>query len=375
MANPLQNKRSTELDALRGIAALSVVLFHFTFGYDNGYAALSPDKFYFRYGYLGVNLFFIISGFVIFMTLEKTTSTRGFAMSRFSRLYPAYWTGVLLTASITTLFAPPLRDNAYTLKELLANFSMLQSFFKIRNVDSVYWTLSVELVFYFWMWLLFRIRKLAYTEWFCLAWLLAVVCLETFNIPFRKYLNIILIQKYAPLFIAGILFYRLKKNGGAWWMHLLILCSLLAACYDLEYPVKSYLEPVARPHIVPYVVIVCLYAAFYLFVNNKLAFLAVKPLLFLGNISYCLYLVHQNIGYIIIYWLKQVLDKQVFYVPVTVLLVTILAWAVHMLVEKPVMNRVRAYNKKKEAKLFAPAPGQTTLIVKKGNPTGMMEKS
>ena len=86
-----------ELDALRGIAAFSVVLFHYTARYDSIYGHSNRLLFKFNYGHLGVNLFFIISGFVIFMTLDRTKSVIDFVVARFSRLYPAYWTALALT--------------------------------------------------------------------------------------------------------------------------------------------------------------------------------------------------------------------------------------------------------------------------------------
>ena len=61
----MREDRLLELDALRGIAAMMVVLFHLTMN-------TAIEKFGFRYGVTGVDLFFIISGFVIFLTLNKS---------------------------------------------------------------------------------------------------------------------------------------------------------------------------------------------------------------------------------------------------------------------------------------------------------------
>lgn len=61
MNNTIQSNRYTELDALRGIAALMVVFFHFTMDRPQGQMG-------FKLGVTGVDLFFIISGFVIFMS-------------------------------------------------------------------------------------------------------------------------------------------------------------------------------------------------------------------------------------------------------------------------------------------------------------------
>src|SRR2546430_2652712 len=94
--------RFAELDLLRGVAALWVVLFHYTTQYSRLYV---PDRrdllgFEFPDGTLGVYLFFMISGFVIFMTLHRSERPLDFVVSRFARLYPAYWAGIVLTATM-----------------------------------------------------------------------------------------------------------------------------------------------------------------------------------------------------------------------------------------------------------------------------------
>lgn len=106
---PRQNSdtsRLAEVDALRGIAAMSVVLFHYTTRFTELFAPPYSPTISFQNGHYGVNLFFIISGFVIFMTLERTSKPMDFVISRFSRLFPAYWFAIFLTYSITQIDRP-----------------------------------------------------------------------------------------------------------------------------------------------------------------------------------------------------------------------------------------------------------------------------
>jgi peptidoglycan/LPS O-acetylase OafA/YrhL len=86
----ITSNRLQELDALRGIAVILVVFMHITIENDQA-------KDIFELGVTGVDLFFVISGFVILLTLEKTKSWQDFVISRFSRLYPAYWVSVTTT--------------------------------------------------------------------------------------------------------------------------------------------------------------------------------------------------------------------------------------------------------------------------------------
>src|SRR5881394_93905 len=96
----MTSNRLYEVDLLRFFAAMSVLLFHYCF---RGYAAdgmsvmpyptLAPVA---KYGYLGVDLFFMISGFVILMSVSSG-SLRDFFVSRVVRLYPAFWVCCTIT--------------------------------------------------------------------------------------------------------------------------------------------------------------------------------------------------------------------------------------------------------------------------------------
>jgi len=146
MQNIDSRNRLIELDALRGIAALSVVVFHYTTHYAKLYGHTAPWPFDFSIGRYGVDLFFMISGYVIFLTLDKTRTPQEFIVSRFSRLYPVYWIAVLLTYSITSAFSLPRYQISLT--DAVINLSMVQELATVPHVDNVYWTLHRELGFY-----------------------------------------------------------------------------------------------------------------------------------------------------------------------------------------------------------------------------------
>jgi peptidoglycan/LPS O-acetylase OafA/YrhL len=102
-----------ELNALRGFAAFAVMLFHYTSRYGQlyGYNDLLP--FHMSWGQYGVQLFFLISGFVIFMTLGRTRQPINFVVGRFSRLYPTYWAGVIATFTIVAVMGLPGRETSF----------------------------------------------------------------------------------------------------------------------------------------------------------------------------------------------------------------------------------------------------------------------
>jgi peptidoglycan/LPS O-acetylase OafA/YrhL len=119
--------RLHEIDLLRFGAALSVVAYHYLFSaYGGGHSPLAfPAAGQIaRYGYLGVDLFFVISGFVVLMTAWDRPP-RSFIVSRVVRLYPAYWIAV----SATTLVSIVAGDERYhvTAAQYLANLTMLNA--------------------------------------------------------------------------------------------------------------------------------------------------------------------------------------------------------------------------------------------------------
>lgn len=141
--------RIHQIYLFRFIAALSVLLQHYFFIYYNGYNSnkleFGQNAQVFKYGYLGVHLFFIISGFVITLSIGHKSIVK-FMISRISRLYPIYWISVTLTFVIIILFGAP--NWSADLRQFFLNLSMFQNYLGVKNIDGVYWTLFVEMKFY-----------------------------------------------------------------------------------------------------------------------------------------------------------------------------------------------------------------------------------
>ena len=141
--NAITQNRYKELDALRGLAALLVVFFHFTLG-RNQYNS------FFKLGATGVDLFFIISGFVIFMSLQKVSRSADFLINRASRLYPTYWAAVTFTFISLTAYSllKGGGDLGSKLMQYVGNLTMFQFYLGITDIDGPYWTLIIEMIFY-----------------------------------------------------------------------------------------------------------------------------------------------------------------------------------------------------------------------------------
>lgn len=337
------NNRFEPLDALRGIAALSVVLFHYTAKYREFFGHTFSEKLDFKYGFYGVPLFFIISGFVIFMTVNKVKSTPEFIYRRFIRLYPTFWICMIVTFLGVNYWGllPKLFTNW---KDALFNLMMfyrnLQMFTDIKDVDGAYWSLLPELRFYFLIVLVLFFKQIKNIKWVGLVWLVLIV-IENYFYHIRI-LGIFIDLQYGGFFMAGILFYKIAvDNENTFWNHLFIGGTLILNCL-----LYNKWENEGALVFVPLV-----YLVFYLFTFGHLNWLKSKVLLFLGSISYPLYLIHQNLGYTMI---KQfeLYGFTGFYVVVIVALVFIgVATIITYFLEQPLLkmlrNKVVFYPKKK----------------------------
>ena len=287
-------ERLLEIDALRGLAAIAVVLYHYTFRYHQIFDG-TPATFLFEYGYLGVEIFFGISGFVILMTLEKSKTVTDFIISRLSRLYPAYWTALILTFGASVIW--PLSGRTVSLPEALVNLTMWQEVVGFRHVDGVYWSLQVELIFYTLMIFLFVVGWLPRAIFAMIIWMVISMASKLlsvilgYSVPYR--MEQLLLLPYCGFFSIGAVSYVAFRARKLSW-EALFSFALAVVVSGLWRGIEG--------------AVVATFASFLfsLIVLRKSSILRAKILVGLGAISYPLYLVHQNIGYTIISQLKAV---------------------------------------------------------------------
>jgi peptidoglycan/LPS O-acetylase OafA/YrhL len=274
-----------EIDALRGVAA---VLFHDTTRIAQLYPMASPAFLDVRHGHFGANLVVIVSGYVIFMTLHRTREPMDFVVSRFSRLFPAYWAAVLLTLVVTAQLGLPGKQ--VTVVQALGNLLMFHGLFGIPSVGSVYWTLEVELLFYAGMFGLYAFGRLSRIH--AVLWGLLALRLLHFvsaswagiDLPWRVYG--LLILAYIPWFSMGIAIFLLVHPRDATDPRpSMVLCAVAVGVLGIE----------AGPAIAALAVVFggLVWAA----ATRRLPWLAHPEMVWLGAISCTLYLLHENIGW------------------------------------------------------------------------------
>ena len=145
MRSPEPNQRIGIINALRAFAAIFVAWGHFVAG-QGKYLSLSG-----KYGYLGVDIFFVISGFVIPWSLYRSRYVLRdyprFLLKRNVRLYPPYLASIVITVLATNLVLVPLFHIPrleVTGRSLLLHFTYLNDLAGVPWINVVYWTLAIE---------------------------------------------------------------------------------------------------------------------------------------------------------------------------------------------------------------------------------------
>ncbi|WSY39847.1 acyltransferase [Embleya sp. NBC_00888] len=344
-ARPSTEPRLAALDGLRFVAAGMVVLYHYAgyAGYAGGVetgawdgkstAVLFPTfSGWAAYGWLGVELFFLISGFVICMSSWGRT-LGDFFRSRVVRLYPAYWAAILLTAAILYLW--PTVRNPPTSSDLLTNLTMLHEALGVRHVDGVYWTLWAELRFY----LLFALvvgPGITYrrTVLFCVVWTAAAVTVAGTH---DELLETVVQPRYAPFFIGGVALHLVRRFGPDPLLWGIVGMSWLLAQNAIVAEVPRQVDA-NHPHLSATLcvgIVTGFYAVMIVLALGGLDRVSWRGLTTLGAVTYPLYLLHENIGWTLIHALYRP-DRSALAVLVAVTLtMTAAAWLLHHAVERP----------------------------------------
>jgi exopolysaccharide production protein ExoZ len=323
------DKKIVSIQYLRGLAALGVVLCHF--GYQlTAYPKLS---FFLKLGQSGVFVFFLISGFIIVYSLNKSNYESKqffkFLLKRSIRIDPSYFATILLTIALLEFlnYLPSFKGNRTILipGQLIAHIFYAVPFTKYHFYNHVFWTLSVEFQFYLLIGILYflsdnRIFKLSFLVFFSLT------CL----IPFSN--SYYLVFNYAPIFATGISLVNYYQNR-TWSNAILPLLLLSLVEYKFGAPIFILL------------ILSCVAILFFT--------IAIKPLKLLGDISYSLYLTHSLVSTVFLGIEKRLdvktAENQLLSVFVELPVAILFAYLFYRIIEKPSSDLSKRffYNKKR----------------------------
>jgi peptidoglycan/LPS O-acetylase OafA/YrhL len=290
-------------------------------------------------GCFGVQLFFCISGFVILRTLERTGSIKNFAIARFARLYPAYCACALITLAVIAVSHVHLSD--LTPQAVAINATMLALLVGAPRIDPSYWTLTYEVLFYAAAALIwFRVRPGRRLEGPCLVWLACSLVghlVDSINRHTR--LATLINIDYANLFVLGMMLHYITKGSRS----RLTIPTFYAALLLALFPPAASGAGVSLFRIKFTFMIAVFCALIWLAADDRRRFLHFRPLIFLGEISYSLYLIHQIVGYAVIRVLLSAGLEINAALALTLTFVIGLAYCLRMFVEKPAERWIKNF--------------------------------
>jgi len=315
------NKYLFSLDYLRGIAAVSVCIFHFTTTLDY-LADNDPLKHFFSYGHFGVEVFFIISGLIIPYSMAKGNYTiqkfSTFFKKRLIRIEPPYLFCVflaLLLNYITTL-TPFYVGKAYKIDyaQVAYHFGYLNIFMGKDWLNHVFWTLAIEFQYYLLIALIFPlISHRKYYIW--------IPVLILFNAA-SFYFNRNFVFNFSIYFTAGILLYRYfaeisRKTELALTLSGVFLFLILRYTHE-EIIITSFTILVILTPLKP------------MFLST-----------FFGDISYSLYLFHTPVGARLLNLTRRFSDSESLrysMILVAFIVSVFVSYHLYRLIEKPFKN-------------------------------------
>ncbi len=323
------------LDALRGIAAAAVAAGHYVEIATPSYMPWTFENF--SPGRAGVVAFFLVSGYVIPMSLERATFG-SFWTARFFRLFPSYWTNIVIILALGAVALGPMPDGGWPV--LAVNVLMIQLFLLMPNIVAPAWTLGIELMFYVQSSALRRFGRLPWGVWFGYGWLAAFV-LAGCVAPAVGFTDL-------PITVPLLLFTASLGQAVYRWQRGMLTTRSLAALFGAGVaalsatswvnfavfappPEITVLGPVQwtpTGYALSYLGGLALFGGFFLLRGRRFP----KSMTWLGRISYSLYLVHPAVyGVVLAFFAPTNPLAGLLYVTALLLV----SWALYRLVETP----------------------------------------
>lgn len=305
--------RIKHIDILRGIAAMMVAVFHLARSSDISYSS-SFD--YSSYGWVGVQIFFVISGFILPYSLHKTDyQTKDFnvfILKRIIRIYPAYIVAIIINVALTFATGREQIPRIAIASQLL----FINDIISLPNGSAVFWTLAIEFQFYLIIGLLYSYFLKSN---FKSVGFVFVLTLASFFIKQQCF-----IFHWMPFFGIGILVFNSKFTNMPAWLFWLSVCVLLTIAI-----VRNGI-----PH-----ALAALFALVFILYGNFTKETAIrKVLIFLGTISYSLYLIHWDLGRAAVRMSRHLSimnNIDVMKVAIGLLFSVLCAWLLYISIEKP----------------------------------------
>ena len=303
---------------IRGVAAILVCLFHFTSNSRLNYPSILNKVV--EHGYTGVQVFFVLSGFVIPYSMYKgnysLSKISTYLLKRISRIHPPYLASILLVLLLNYVFniSPYYSTDLIEVdaQGLFSHFLYLSNILGIDWYNSFYWSLAIEIQFYILMSLLY-----SFVVNRSVIWIFFAVVLISLGYFFS---SSIFIFTHLPFFIAGIMVFRLAVKKDSIGVFLLSISANFIVLFIYSENIHVILASLTS------VVLILVFKS-----RSKIGE-------FLGNISYSIYLIHIPVGQIIIRIgvdYTSGIYSEILLVVISLALTIVSSYIFYRLVEKP----------------------------------------
>lgn len=340
----VKSERIPLLDGYRFLAAIAVCGHHY---WSNANVHLRNNLEYgrifnfpildhlFRFGTLGVDLFFLISGFVIALSAEGRTFA-AFASSRMTRIAPTYWLAIIITTSFLLVEGAGYRE--VTGRQIIANLFFLQVPLGEHFIDLVYWTILIEVRFYLLVALLIAFNIYRHYAWLLLAWVL--LCLVDYFGVDIGILRQLFITTYGYYFAAGGAFYFLYRRKH---LRVSLITIVLSLMISLPKVVNAATVKYGEESAIPVgLLILSCYALMAIISMRRSDCLRWRWLPLAGALTYPFYLLHEDIGFILMRHIN-ITSNGFLLTLVIMMLMLIMSWLVHRYFEQIVCPPFRRW--------------------------------
>lgn len=289
------NNKLASLVFLRAIAVLCVCCCHFAKPLTEGFSYSPVFTIINEYGKYGVEIFFVISGFVIPLSLEKgkyqIKDYLLFIYKRLIRLHPAFIASIALTL-IITYFSYKFKHLPFP--ETFESVARSLVVFQNLGLNVVFWTLRIEAEFYLFIGLFFILLKR-----FPMLALYVVIPILLLGSHYESF-NAIGLLKHLAYFLMGTIGFLIYTKNGKTGPHYVMLLALIIYSF-LYTSIPNMIDSIPASIAGTFTI------AFILFYKGRTP----RMMNFIGQISYSLYLVHYPIAKMMIRFLMKVLPAPI----------------------------------------------------------------
>ena len=221
---------------------------------------------------------------------------------------------------------------------------MIPSFLGAQNIDGSYWTLAYELFFYITIATLFFFFKSVPTKLMVTLGggiSLLTIMASVFDLYLDYKIKALLLIPHVHLFLAGFLFYKLWKSNKLHTAQTYTTYVLLAALIIIQWLLIE--SDYSRHNVISSIMVTVFFLVMILVIKERLSFLSHPVLVYFGTISYSLYLIHQEVGYIFINELINITSSYWLSMPLSLLAVVLIADLMYRFIENPSNKIVKRY--------------------------------